>query len=194
MAEIYIAFADTPGLFAGIIRRVIKQDYVHVLMAFDERLEDAYSIGRRNPAIPFFAGFERENREKILKKFPGARYMVCKVSCTPKQRRYLEDVMHQAYRSRFRYHYTVLGLPFLLANRPFYQKNHYTCSSWMAKVMEDAGICTWGKHFSLVTPKDFYEYEDKQVLFEGPLSVFAGGGKEEKGRAHRPACKAAYEC
>ena len=28
MTEIYIAFVDTPGIFASIIRRVIKQKYI----------------------------------------------------------------------------------------------------------------------------------------------------------------------
>lgn len=193
MAKIYIAFADTPGIFAGMIRRVLKQNYVHVLVSFDERLEEAYSIGRRNPAIPFFAGFERENKRAVLKKFPDAGYMVCSVTCRPQQRQYVEEVMRAAYRNRFRYHYTVLGLPFLLANRPFHQKNHYTCSSWLAKVMEDAGICRWEKHFSLVTPKDFYEFEEKQVIFEGRLSEFVYLAECGKYGNNKPACKAAYE-
>ena len=69
-SAIYVGFVDTPGLFASIIRRVIGQNYVHVVLGFDPELKEAYSIGRRNPAIPLFAGFERENREKILKKYP----------------------------------------------------------------------------------------------------------------------------
>ena len=31
MAQIYIAFVDTPGFFAGMIRQVIKQKYIHHL-------------------------------------------------------------------------------------------------------------------------------------------------------------------
>ena len=80
-SAIYVGFVDTPGLFASIIRRVIGQNYVHVVLGFDPELKEAYSIGRRNPAIPLFAGFERENREKILKKYPTARYQVCRVAC-----------------------------------------------------------------------------------------------------------------
>ena len=33
MSEIYIGFVDTPGIFASIIRRVIRQKYIHVVMA-----------------------------------------------------------------------------------------------------------------------------------------------------------------
>ena len=45
MAEIYIAFVDTPGFFAGIIRRVIRQKYIHVALSLDPYLEETYSIG-----------------------------------------------------------------------------------------------------------------------------------------------------
>lgn len=35
MAEIYIALVDTPGLFAEIIRRVIRQRYIHVPLRYN---------------------------------------------------------------------------------------------------------------------------------------------------------------
>ena len=72
MTEIYIAFVDTPGIFASIIRRVIKQKYIHVAIGLDENLDEAYSIGRRHPSIPLIAGFEKEEKRKILRAFPGA--------------------------------------------------------------------------------------------------------------------------
>ena len=40
MAEIYIAFVDTPGFFAGIIRSVIRQKYIHVALSLDPYLEE----------------------------------------------------------------------------------------------------------------------------------------------------------
>lgn len=169
MAQIYIAFVDTPGFFAGIIRRVIKQKYIHVALSLDPYLEEAYSIGRRHPAVPLIAGFEKEDKRKILKVFPDADYMVCSLECSAEQKAQVERELEEAMRKRFRYHYAVLGLPFILFKRPFYQKNHYTCSSYAAKVLEEAGICRWGKHFSLVTPKDFYEYKEKHKIFEGSL-------------------------
>ena len=75
MAQIYIAFVDTPGFFAGMIRQVIKQKYIHVVLSMDAELEEAYSVGRRNPAVPLFAGFEKEDKRKILTVFPTADYM-----------------------------------------------------------------------------------------------------------------------
>ena len=124
MAEIYIAFVDTPGFFAGIIRRVIHQKYIHVALSLDPYLRETYSIGRRHPSIPLIAGFEKEDKKKILKAFPGADYMVCSMTCTARQKEYIEQELRKAMKTRFRYHYAVIGLPFILLGRPFYQKNH----------------------------------------------------------------------
>ena len=169
MAEIYIAFVDTPGLFAGIIRRVIQQKYIHVVISMDPELEEAYSVGRRHPAIPLLAGFEKEEKRKILKVFPQADYMICKVPCTEEQKEQIRGILRDTMENRYSYHYAVVGLPFILLNCPFYQKNHYTCSSFIAKLLEDTGVWKWEKHFSLVTPKDFMEELGKQKIFEGGL-------------------------
>lgn len=187
MAEIYIAFVDTPGFFAGIIRRVIKQKYIHVALSLDPYLEETYSIGRRHPSVPLIAGFEKEDKYKILRAFPDADYMICRIWCTTEQKKYIEQELYRAMEQRFSYHYTILGLPFILMNIPFYQKNHYTCSSYLARLLEQAGVCRWDKHFSLVTPKDFYEYEEKEKIFEGSLYEFTAGGRRRTERKRLPA-------
>lgn len=173
MAHIYVALVDTPGIFASVIRRVLKQKYIHVVISMDAEMEDAYSVGRRNPFVPLIAGFEKEDKRKIVRAFPTADYMVCEIECTVEQKENIRKTLYQDMEQRYRYHYAVLGLPFILWNRPFYQKNHYTCSSYIARLLEENGIPISEKHFSLVTPKDFYEYSQKKVIFEGPLSEIA---------------------
>ena len=169
MSSIYIAFVDTPGIFASIIRAVLKQKYIHVVISMDKALDEAYSFGRRSPFIPFFAGFEKENKQKILKKYPTADYMICRVTCSSEQKSAIYAVFQEDYQKRFRYHYAVLGLPFILLQKPFQQKNCYTCSSYLAQLLENAGIWHWKKHISLVTPKDFYCDLEKEIIFEGRL-------------------------
>lgn len=169
MAHIYIGFVDTPGLFAWLIRKFLKQRFVHVVISTDKMLEEAYSIGRRNPAIPLSAGFEKENKEKIIRKFPKAYYRICSVECTETQKERITEQLHTDYNRRFRIHYAVLGLPFIIIGHPFYLKNQYTCSSYLARILEDNQILVFNKHFSLVTPKDFLEYRGMKKVFEGDL-------------------------
>jgi len=169
MAEIYLALVDTPGIFAGIIRQVIKIDYIHVTLSMDKNLETAYSVGRRNPSIPFLAGFTREQADEIERAFPDARYKIIAISCTSEQKENILKELTDYYEKRHQIHYCILGLPFILLNRPFYQKNHYTCSSFLAKLLSNNGVTQFSKHFSLVTPKDFYIVYTENIVFEGKL-------------------------
>lgn len=185
MEHIYIAMVDTPGLFAAVIRRFLRQRYIHVVIGMDAGLNEAYSFGRRNPRVPLFAGFEKEEKRKILRAFPTAEYMVCEVECSREQKAGIQERLRQDYKKRFRYHYAVPGLPFIVWGRPFYLKNQYTCSSYIARLLEEQKIRISEKHFSLVTPKDFYLYPDKKVIFEGRLKEFVNGECEKAYNARR---------
>ena len=179
MARIYIALVDTPGIFAYLIRRFLKQKYIHVVIGLDAELQEAYSFGRRNPRIPFFAGFEREDKEKILRAFPTAVYQVCELECSAAQKAGIRERLRRDYARRFHYHYAVPGLPFIALGRPFYLKDQYTCSSYIARLLEEYKIRIADKHFSLVTPKDFYQYPYKRVVYEGSLAEFVAGEAAE---------------
>lgn len=165
--RIYLALVSTPGLFANVVRKTIKQDYVHVTLSLDADFKQAFSFGRRFPAIPYLAGFTREDAAQIIGQFPGAKYRIISIPCTKRQKDMLYRDFKRYYENRYSYRYSILGLPFLLLNKPFYQKNHYTCSSFLAMLLDRRGIMSFDKHFSLVTPRDFYESLQNTVLFEG---------------------------
>lgn len=175
MAHLYIALVDTPGFFAALIRGFLGQRYIHVVIAQDAGLEEAYSVGRRNPAVPVFAGFEKEEKERILHAFPTAYYRICELECTDAQKKGVMWQLREDYQRRFHIHYAVLGLPFILINLPFFIRNQYTCSSYIARILQENGIKIAEKHFSLVTPRDFYEYDKMRVVYEGNLSDIVAG-------------------
>lgn len=170
MACLYIAFVDTPGFFAMLIRKYLGQRYVHVVISGDAELTEAYSVGRRNPAVPLAAGFEKEEKDKILYRFPTAFYRICELDCTWEQKQNIMERLRADYRRRYRMHYAVCSLPFLVLGIPFYLKDRYTCSSYIARILSENGIVVSRKHFSLVTPRDFLEYGGMRQIFEGPLA------------------------
>lgn len=174
METIYLALVDTPGIFAALIRLFTGINYIHVVLALDAHLREAYSVGRRNPAVPLIAGFEKENTHEIERVFPNARYRIVSMECSEKQKMNIEKQLKACYRRRMQYHYCILGLPFLVFGIPFYQKNHYTCSSFVAEILDKNGISLFDKHFSLVTPRDFYELPNTKLVYEGTLRKFNG--------------------
>jgi hypothetical protein len=172
MEQLYIALIDTPGLFASIIRKTIGIPYIHVAISMDAELTQAYSFGRRNPAIPFFAGFEKEISAKIVDVFPSARYRIISLPCTTAQKRDINAKLTNCYKKRLHYHYNVIGLPFILLNIPFSLKHHHTCTSFISKLLTEHGISLFDKHFSLVNPRDFYELTNTTLIYEGTLANY----------------------
>ncbi len=172
MEKIYIVLIGTPGLFAAMIRRFIHLKYVHVVLGLDSKLLECYSFGRRNPQIPFFSGFERENMEDVLAKFPGAICKIMEMECTSDQKKQILEIIDHYKINCKRYHYTMVGLPFLIFGIPFHQKRRYTCSQFLGRMLQDCNIRSFDKHFSLITPRDFYEMDDLNVIYEGTLKDF----------------------
>ena len=64
---------------------------MHVVLSMDADLREAYSVGRRNPAVPLIAGFEKENTLEIEAVFPHAKYKVVRMQCTAEQKKVLQD-------------------------------------------------------------------------------------------------------
>lgn len=169
MAQIYIAFVDTPGFFAGMIRRVTNRSTFMWFFRWMRNLRRHTVWDAEILRFRCLPGFEKEDKRKILTVFPTADYMVCSIECSLAQKEAIRQELRLAMQERFHYHYAVAGLPFILWNIPFYQENHYTCSSYVARVLEEYGVCHWEKHFSLVTPKDFMEKFGRKRIFEGSL-------------------------
>ena len=92
MEQIYLAFVDTPGFFASIIRRVIGIPLC-ACGPFDgcRSKRGLQCGGRRNPAVPLIAGFEKENTLEIEAVFPHAKYKVVRMQCTAEQKKVLQD-------------------------------------------------------------------------------------------------------
>ena len=170
--KLYLALISTPGIFATIIRLYTKLKYIHVVLALDESLEHAYSFGRRNPKIPILSGFEQEKMEEVVAHFPRALCMVCEIECTKEQKENVKKRIDYYMKNAKRYHYTILGLPFMVLKKPFHQKRRYACSQFVARILEDYGIRSFDKHYSLMTPRDFYEMPDKKILYVGTIEGY----------------------
>ena len=181
MDYVYIAMVDTPGLLADMIRKATGNNYIHVVISMDEGFEHAYSFGRRNPQIPIIAGFEQEETDRILHKFPTARYRITRIPCEPHKKEAMMAQLQEMYRERYTYHYCVAGLFAVLFQKPLHQRNFYTCSSFAARLLEQQGMQLFDKDYSLVTPDDFYHLEQLECIYEGYFRDYA---KEHCTRGH----------
>ena len=82
--------------------------------------------GRRNPAVPLIAGFEKENTLEIEAVFPHAKYKVVRMQCTAETEKSIARQLLQCITKK-----AISLLYYRTAFHPVsdtvYQKNHYTC-------------------------------------------------------------------
>ncbi len=170
--KLYPVLIATPGIFATLIKWFTRLKYIHIVLGMDEELTQCYSYGRRNPKIPILSGFEQEELDKVVEHFPRALCMVTEIECTKEQKENVWKRINYYKENAKRYHYCILGLPFLVFNKPFHQKRRYTCSQFVARTFEDYGIRKFDKHYSLITPRDFYEMPNKKILYVGTVEGY----------------------
>ena len=74
MEKLYIGLVDTPGLFAWMIRKAIRQDYIHVVLGMDGVLQRGKKISFDTASGGFRAGRKGENHTGISN---GALHDIC---------------------------------------------------------------------------------------------------------------------
>ncbi|WP_205317643.1 hypothetical protein [Oceanobacillus zhaokaii] len=171
--KIYLLLTDTGTLFTRTIKMFTKKPYNHASFAFDSKLLETYSFGRKNPYNPFIGGFVKENvRSGLFKHAKGAIFS-CTV--TEEQMMHLKLFIQKIESQQHCYKYNFLGLFAVLFNKPIIRENAFFCSEFVATALYEASILRLSKPLSLITPDDLQQDEQFDLIYEGPLTnLFKG--------------------
>lgn len=170
---IYLVFSKTGTWLARTIKHFTPSSYVHTSISFDDTFKRMYSFGRINPDNPFSGGFVEENLfEGVYKKNEAAECKIYRIPVTRRQLNGMKRDIRFFYKNRKRYHYNFLGLFGVLFNKPLYRKNHYFCSQFVYMLLKKHDIIDIGKHPELVQAYDFFDIENKTLIYEGRIIDF----------------------
>ena len=78
MKKIYIILTHTGTTLSKIIKKYTKDEFSHVSISLDVKLENMYSFGRLKPYNPFIGGFVHE----YINKGTYKRFYNTKQKCT----------------------------------------------------------------------------------------------------------------
>jgi hypothetical protein len=65
--------------------------------------------------------------------------------------------------------YNLLGLLGVTIGEPIEFSNSYFCSQFVAEILKRSGIRLWDKLPALVTPDDFRQHKQLNLIYEGKL-------------------------
>ncbi|XID92740.1 hypothetical protein ACF3MZ_30530 [Paenibacillaceae bacterium WGS1546] len=167
---IYVLLTHTGTIFTTLIKLFTAAPYNHASLALDADLNEMFSFGRKRAANPFIAGFVEEDvGEGTYRLFPNTRCKLLRLNVTRQQKENVEAFIRFLQRERDNYRYNLLGLLGVLLKRDLKLKNAYFCTQFVAETLRQSGIRLWERPSALVTPNDFLQHPDFEILYEGLL-------------------------
>ena len=169
-SKVYIVLSRSSTVFARIIRFYTRKRYNHASLCFDERLDTAYSFGRRYPRLWFPGGFVEEGREKgFFALHPEIEILVLELEVTNAQLASIRAKLAPMQARPRAYKYQLSSVYYTMRHRPCDRTDKFVCSGFVAYALQ--GILPVREHYSQVLPCDFLKLGLKPV-YQGSLADF----------------------
>lgn len=170
---IYILLTYSGSALSKVINKYTKEPYSHVSIAFDEELKELYSFGRLRPRNPIFAGFVREDIENgTYARFPQTTCALYSLEINNIQYRRLMKELEKFKKDGDKYGYNLIGLVGVMVNYPIERKYNYFCSQFVSSLLNNSGIKLIDKNTALISPRDFRECKELNLIYEGNLQNY----------------------
>ncbi|MCM3389905.1 C40 family peptidase [Ureibacillus chungkukjangi] len=167
---VYILLTDTGTVLTKIIKWYTNAPYNHVSIGFDDKLNEIYSFGRKNPKNPLIAGFVKEDVYfGTYRYFDDTCCVLLKIEVSATEYCSIRKVIQSFNNHKERYSYNLLGLVGVAVRYPINQKNKYFCSQFVAEVLENSGLNLWDLPAALISPNDFLMHPRFELVYEGSL-------------------------
>lgn len=169
--KIYVILTDTGTVFNRLIKMYTKDPYNHVSIAFDPDLKEVFSFGRKKEHNPIIAGFARENMDHML--FKNANSAVFELECdNPAAYWKVRKYVRKFELNEENYRYNLLGVLALMFKINIERNDAFFCSQFVASIFEYSGIPLFDKPCVFVTPGDFMDASDLQLVYNGRLGDY----------------------
>ncbi len=183
MKTIYILLTRTHTIFSRGIRLLTGAPFTHAALSvaqspteFWREAGDAlcrngfYSFGRKNPWLPFPAGFTMESGENgYLRTFPATQCALLAIDITEEAYRSICVRLAKMEKTERYYHYNLLGALLCGVGIPFPRRRRYFCSQFVADLLERSGAVVLPKPVQLMRPVDFAFLCGARVVYMGTV-------------------------
>lgn len=152
---IYVLLTDTKSLFQKVAKKVTKQPYNHVSLAFDDEFKDLYSYSLWTPENGFQGGMVKEDKSDLI----GSLYSLYIIKVDHEIHKRMKRTVDSLLKTKDTTSYNAKGLVNALLGREIFKdedKTKMICSQFVANVFEDSEISLLkDKKGSLIKPYDF---------------------------------------
>lgn len=173
---IYVVFSATPYKMGKFIRKITKQQYNHVSIAFDDTLKEMYSFARHYQDTPLYGGFVEESHARYFYKEEASKV---KVHAIPLDLKEYEDVslyIQSFKENQKEYLYNTISAIFTPLRYRVQIHKSYTCTEFATSVLAQLNTG--------IEEKEFYSIEELEkelehcIIFQGSIEALIKKEKE----------------
>lgn len=176
--EGYILLTDTGSLLTKLIKLYTKKSYNHASIAFDSKLSEVYSFGRKSVRNPFIGGFIKEDLKSSL--FDKADCVIYSFEGTDVQFEMMKQYIKGINAQKKQYSYNFLGLFGFIIKRPIKRNKAFFCSQFVASVLEEGKIVKFKIPISLVAPHNLQHLSKFQLVYQGKLKTYTKRNEDKE--------------
>lgn len=166
MKKIYIVLTHTGITLSKIIKTYTKDEFSHVSIALDNKLQEMYSFGRLHPYNPFWGGFVHEYIDKgTYKRFYKTMARVYSYEVTEEQYEKLKNNIKQIEANKEDYKFNIVGLVAVGFHKKIGKEKSFYCAEFVKYVIEKANIDM--NLPTIIKPEDFKNVNGLQEIYSG---------------------------
>ena len=168
MKKIYIVLTHTGTTLSKIIKTYTKDEFSHVSIALDNKLQEMYSFGRLHPYNPFWGGFVHEYIDKgTYKRFYKTMARVYSYEVTEEQYEKLKNNIKQIEANKEDYKFNIVGLVAVGFHKKIGKEKSFYCAEFVKYVLDKSDIKN--NLPEMIRPEDFKKLEDSSIIYDGLL-------------------------
>lgn len=171
MRKIYIVLTYTGTILSKIIKTYTKDEFSHVSLSLDKKLEYMYSFGRLNPYNPFIGGFVHEGIDiGTFKRFKRTKTNIYSMQINEGQYNKLIETIKEIEKQKKQYKFNSIGLFAIGFNLKVKRKYAFYCAEFVKYLLEQSGIET--NLPEMIRPEDFKNLENIKLEYRGKLRKY----------------------
>lgn len=170
--KIYLLLTNTKTVFSSLINLYTKDVYNHSSLCLDKELKDVYSFGRKRVRNPLYAGFVKEDINKILTVFPDTQCLLYEIEINPVQYFKLINILNKFELNESYYTYNLLGVLGYVIDKEIGSDSSYYCSQFVGSVLKEADILYEDKNTRKIRPLELIDESRMRLVYSGYLKDY----------------------
>ncbi|MGN0672985.1 MAG: hypothetical protein ACI4KJ_00905 [Anaerovoracaceae bacterium] len=166
---VYVVLSKTPSKFAKMIRTFGGMTYNHASIAFDEDLREMWAFARKKNNLPIDAGVVQEFPERFtLNKEKNVPIRVYRIPVNDEQFNKVHENVMDVHNDED-YHYNFFSMLFYPFAGGFPTDKAYTCSEFVATLLNDFTDIDMDKPCSSYVPEELHIILEPYLMYDGNL-------------------------